>query len=81
MDGVFFLANGFAMGEKAEIFWSMRAYEIAIEVGSSSSSSQASITISRRAGMTLNSEVLMATVKEELQVCLVVPRFISTYRE
>lgn len=33
VDGVFFLANGFAIGEKAEIFWSMRAFEIAIESG------------------------------------------------
>jgi hypothetical protein len=33
MDGVFFLANGFAIGEKAEIFWSMRAFEIARETG------------------------------------------------
>jgi hypothetical protein len=33
MDGVFFLANGFAIGEKAEIFWSMRAFEIARELG------------------------------------------------
>lgn len=33
MDAVFFLANGFAIGEKAEIFWSMRAFEIARETG------------------------------------------------
>jgi len=33
VDGVFFLANGFSIGEKAEIFWSMRAYEIAVESG------------------------------------------------
>ncbi len=33
MDGVFFLANGFAIGDKAEIFWSMRAFEIARETG------------------------------------------------
>ncbi len=33
MDAVFFLANGFSIGEKAELFWSMRAFEIAIEVG------------------------------------------------
>jgi hypothetical protein len=33
MDAVYFLANGFAIGEKAEIFWSMRAFEIAREAG------------------------------------------------
>jgi uncharacterized protein YbjT (DUF2867 family) len=33
MDGVYFLANGFAIGEKSEIFWSMRAFEIAIQTG------------------------------------------------
>ena len=33
MDGVFFLANGFAIGEKAELFWSMRAFEVARELG------------------------------------------------
>ncbi len=33
MDAVFFLANGFSIGEKAELFWSIRAFEIAIKVG------------------------------------------------
>jgi hypothetical protein len=33
MDAVYFLANGFAIGEKREIFWSMRAFEIAIQSG------------------------------------------------
>ncbi len=33
MDAVFFNANSFAIGEKAEIFWSMRAFELAIEAG------------------------------------------------
>ena len=31
VDGVFFLANGFAIGEKSELFWSIRAFEIAIQ--------------------------------------------------
>lgn len=33
MEGVYFLANGFAIGEKAETFWSMRAFEIAVQSG------------------------------------------------
>jgi uncharacterized protein YbjT (DUF2867 family) len=33
MDGVFFNANSFAIGEQSEIFWSMRAFEIAIQSG------------------------------------------------
>jgi uncharacterized protein YbjT (DUF2867 family) len=33
MDGVFYLANGFSMGEKSEIYWSLRAFEIARQSG------------------------------------------------
>ncbi len=33
MDAVFFNANSFAIGEKAETFWSMRAFELANESG------------------------------------------------
>ncbi len=33
MDAVFFNANSFSIGEKAETFWSMRAFELAIEAG------------------------------------------------
>jgi uncharacterized protein YbjT (DUF2867 family) len=33
MDGVFFLANSFAIGEKAELHWSIRAFELAREEG------------------------------------------------
>ncbi len=33
MDAVFFLANGFAIGEKAELHWSIRAFELARQQG------------------------------------------------
>jgi len=33
MDAVFFLANGFAIGEKAELHWSIRAFELARQLG------------------------------------------------
>ena len=62
-DGAFVNIDGFDTGEKTEMYWAIRSYEIALERASSSSSTETSTTHSRSRAMTPGSAPGTMTAK------------------